>query len=245
MYWLNENSRVFLSRGYLKEGVSPEERIKQISDKAEEYLGIEGFSDKFYEYMSRGYYSLASPVWSNYGLERGYSISCFGSHIPDTMSGILNAQGEVGMMSKLGGGTSGYFGDLRPRGAEIRDNGTSSGAVHFMKLFDTITDVVSQGNSRRGRFSPYLPIDHPDIEEFLKIGTEGNPIQGLTHGVTVTDAWMESMRDGDTEKRSIWAKVIQSRVEMGYPYIFFTDTVNDNKPDVYKDLDLPIRHSNL
>lgn len=245
MDWLNENSRLFLSRGYLTEGVTPEERIRTIAETAEKHLGIEGYADKFYEYMSRGYYSLASPVWSNYGLDRGYAISCFGSHISDTMGSILNAQAEVGMMSKLGGGTSGYFGELRPRGAEIRDNGTSSGAVHFMKLFDSITDVVSQGNSRRGRFSPYLPIEHDDIEEFLQIGKEGNEIQGLNHGVTVTDAWMESMIGGDKEKRSIWAKVIQSRVEMGYPYIFFTDTVNNNKPQVYKDLAMPITHSNL
>lgn len=243
--WLNENSRLFLSRGYLTEGVSPEERIREISDRAEKYLGIEGFSDKFFGYMSQGFYSLASPVWSNYGLDRGYAISCFGSDIRDNMTSILDAQAEVGMMSKYGGGTSGYFGALRPRGAEIKDNGTSSGSVHFMKLFDSITDVVSQGNSRRGRFSPYLPIDHPDIEEFLNIGTEGNEIQGLTHGVTVTDEWLKSMESGDKKKRSIWAKVLQRRIEMGYPYIFFTDTVNNNKPDVYKDLDLPIRHSNL
>src|SRR5699024_5755784 len=133
------------------------------------------------------------------------------------------------------GGTSGYFGDLRPRGAEITNNGHSSGAVHFMKLFENIIDVVSQGSTRRGRFAPYLPIDHPDIEEFLKIGTEGNPIQELTHGVTVTDDWLEEMIDGDEEKRRIWAKVLQRRVEIGYPYIFFTDNVNNQTVDVYKD----------
>lgn len=244
-YWLNDDSRLFLSRGYLTEGVTPEQRIRNIAEHAEKTLKIKGFSDKFYDYMSKGYYSLSSPVWSNYGLGRGLPISCFGSNIADTMGDILFSQGEVGMMSKLGGGTSGYFGNLRPRGAKITDNGHSSGAVHFMNLFESVTDVVSQGNSRRGRFSPYLPIDHPDIEEFLNIGTEGNPIQNLTHGVTVTDKWMKEMIDGDTEKRRVWAKVLQSRVEMGYPYIFFTDTVNNNKPDVYKDLNLTINHSNL
>ena len=91
-------------------------------------------------------------------------------------------------MSKYGGGTSGYFGDLRPRGAEITNNGKSSGSVHFMKLFESIVDVVSQGSTRRGHYAPYLPIDHEDIDEFLEIGTEGNPIQELTHGVTVSDA---------------------------------------------------------
>lgn len=243
--WLNENSRNFLKGGYLIEGVEPEQRIREIADTAEKILGIEGFSDKFYGYMEKGYYSLSSPVWSNFGTGRALPISCFGSNIEDYMGDILYTQGEVGMMSKFGGGTSGYFGNLRHRGAPIKDNGESSGSVHFMQLFETMIDVTSQGKVRRGAFSPYLPVEHPDIEEFLKIGTEGNPIQKLTHGVTVTDKWMKQMIDGDVEKRAIWAKVIQSRVEMGYPYIFFTDTVNNNTVEVYKDKNLKINHSNL
>ena len=245
MKWLNEHSRLFLSRGYLAEGVSAEERVRDIAETAQEFLGIEGFADKFYDYMERGFYSLASPVWSNFGTDKGLPISCFGSHLPDHMGGILYTQSEVGMMSKFGGGTSGYFGDLRHRGAPITNNGESSGAVHFMKLFETIIDVVSQGSTRRGRFAPYLPIDHPDIHEFLEIGTEGNPIQELTHGVTVTDEWMNAMIAGDPEKRNAWAKLIQRRVEIGYPYIFFKDTVNRETVDVYKDKGLEIRHSNL
>ncbi|MEQ6355104.1 ribonucleoside-diphosphate reductase subunit alpha [Lysinibacillus sp. M3] len=243
--WLNENSRNFLKGGYLKEGVSAEQRLKEISDHAEKILGIEGFSDKFYTYLSKGYYSLSSPVWSNFGNNKGLSISCFGSNIDDNMANILFTHGEVGMMSKFGGGTSGYFGNLRHRGAEIKDNGKSSGAVHFMNMFETLIDVASQGSMRRGAFSPYLPIEHPDIEEFLQIGSEGNPIQKMTHGVTVTNKWMKEMIAGDTYKRSIWAKVIQSRVEIGYPYIFFTDTVNNNTVDVYKDKDMKINQSNL
>lgn len=241
--WLNENSRLFLSRGYLPEGQSPEERLRVISDRAEEILGIKGFSDKFYGYLGKGYYSLSSPVWSNFATDRGLPISCFGSHISDDIGSILHTASEVGTMSKLGGGTSGYFGELRGRGASIQDNGKSSGAVHFVKLFEQITDIISQGGVRRGRFSPYLPIDHPDIEEFLEIGKEGNDIQDVNHAVTVTDSWMIQMIGGDRDKRAIWAKVLQSRVEMGYPYIFFTDTVNNNKPEWYKDY--PITHSNL
>lgn len=243
--WLNENSVSFLKGGYLQEGVSPEQRLKEISDYAEKILGIDGFSNKFYTYLSKGYYSLSSPVWSNFGTNKGLSISCFGSNIDDNMANILYTHGEVGMMSKFGGGTSGYFGNLRHRGAPISNNGNSSGAVHFMNMFETLIDVASQGNVRRGAFSPYLPIDHPDIEEFLQIGTEGNAIQKMTHGVTVTDKWMKEMIEGDTKKRSVWAKVIQSRVEVGYPYIFFTDTVNNNTVDVYKDKNLKINHSNL
>ena len=243
--WLNENSRKFLAAGYLGEGLSAEERIRNIAQRAEDILQMPGFADKFYYYMSEGYYSLASPVWSNFGKERGLPISCFGSHIDDDIGNILYTQSEVGMMSKLGGGTSGYFGKIRHRGAEIKNNGEASGAVHVMRLFESMVDVVSQGSVRRGRFSPYLPIDHPDIMEFLEIGTEGNPIQELTHGVTVTDHWMKEMLDGDVEKRTVWAKVIQSRGEMGYPYIFFTDNANNGAADVYKDKKLPIYASNL
>ena len=243
--WLNENSRKFLAAGYLGEGITAEERISNIAQRAEQLLEMPGFADKFYYYMSQGFYSLASPVWSNFGKERGLPISCFGSHIDDDIGNILYSQSEVGMMSKLGGGTSGYFGKIRHRGAAIKDNGEASGAVHIMRLFESMVDVVSQGSVRRGRFSPYLPIDHPDIMEFLEIGTEGNPIQELTHGVTGKDDWMQQMIDGDVEKRTVWAKVLQSRGEMGYPYIFFTDNANNGAADVYKDKNLPIYASNL
>lgn len=242
-YWLTENSKLFLSRGYLSEGQTAKERLREIAEIAEKKLGKEGFADKFYNYLGKGYYSLSTPVWTNFGISRGLPISCFGSYISDDMGGILFSSSEVGMMSKYGGGTSGYFGDVRGRGAAITNNGVSSGAVHFMKLFEQMTDTVSQGSARRGRFSPYLPIDHPDIEEFLEIGTEGNEIQNLNHGVTVSDEWLLGMIGGDSDKRKIWARLLQRRVEMGYPYIFFTDTVNNNKPEWYKDY--PITHSNL
>ena len=243
--WLNEHSRQFLASGYLTEGVTAEERIREIANRAEEILQMPGYADKFYHYMSEGFFSLASPVWSNFGKKRGLPISCFGSHVDDNMGNILFTQSEVGMMSKLGGGTSGYFGKIRPRGQAIKNNGEASGSVHIMQLFESMVDVVSQGSVRRGRFSPYLPIDHGDIREFLEIGTEGNPIQQLTHGVTVTDKWMQEMIDGDQEKRTIWARVLQRRGEIGYPYIFFTDNANKGAADVYREKNLPIYASNL
>jgi ribonucleoside-diphosphate reductase alpha chain len=243
--WLTENSRKFLESGYLTGKTTPEERIREIADNAERILDIKGFSDKFYKYMAAGYFSLSSPVWSNFGKKRGLPISCFGSHIADDMGDILFSQSEVGMMSKLGGGTSGYFGKLRERGADVKNNGSSSGSVHIMQLFEKMVDVVSQGSVRRGRFSPYLPVDHKDIKEFLEIGTEGNPIQELTHGVTVGDQWMQEMIDGDTDKRSIWAKILQRRGEIGYPYILFRDNANNGTVDVYKDKNHEIYASNL
>jgi ribonucleoside-diphosphate reductase alpha chain len=244
-YWLNDNSRLFLERGYLLPGQTPEERIAIIANRAESILKREGFAKKFTEYMSKGWISLASPVWANFGAERGLPISCFGSYIDDSMGSILLTQAEMGMMSKMGGGCSGYFGALRPRGSEIADNGSSSGAVHFMQLFETLVDVVSQGHIRRGHVSPYLPVEHADINEFLEIGMEGNPIQKLTHGVTVGDDWMNEMIGGDEAKRAIWAKVIQRRGQMGYPYILYTDNANNHTVDVYKDKGMRIHASNM
>lgn len=245
MYWLNENSRKFLKKGYLVGDITAEGRIREIAEIAEKHLGKPGFADKFYDYMSRGFYSLASPIWSNYGQARGLPISCFGSYVADDMASILYTHAEVGMMTKYGGGTSGFFGALRPRGSIIKDNGHSSGAVHFMELFDGLINIVSQGSVRRGHFAPYLSLEHGDIEEFLDIGKEGHPIQESTYAVTVGDEWLKAMIDGDQDKRRIWAKVIQKRTEIGYPYILFSDTVNNNTVDVYKDKGMKIYGSNL
>lgn len=244
-YWINDNTRAFLARGYLGEGQTAEERVKEIGDRAEEILKKPGFSDKFVEYMSKGWISLSSPVWANFGVSKGLPISCFGSYADDNMGSILYTHAEVGMMTKFGGGTSTYFGALRGRGEEISGNGTSSGSVHFMQLFDKLIDVVSQGSVRRGTFAAYLPVEHPDIMEFLDLNTEGNPIQGINYAITVTNEWMESMIAGDEEKRTIWAKVLQRRGEIGYPYIMFIDNANDGRPQVYKDKDLPIYASNV
>lgn len=241
--WLNENSRKFLSGGYLSEGETPEERIKVVADKAEDILGIEGFSEKFYDYMGKGWISLSSPVWSNFGKDRGLPISCFSSYVPDNTAGILYAQSEVGIMSKMGGGTSGYFGDIRPRGSDIKDSGKTSGSVHFMELFEGVTNVISQGGVRRGYFAATLPIEHGDIDEFLDIGTEGNPIQTMNTGVSVKDQWIEDMKSGDKSKRKVWAKTLKRRSEIGYPYVFFHDNVRRNKPDVYAEKE--ILNSNL
>ena len=244
-YWLNKDSRTFLSRGYLSKDETPEQRIRDIAEKAEEYLHEEGFADKFVGYMARGFYSLASPVWANYGKERGLPVSCFGSYIDDSMQAILFSHAENGMLMKNGGGTSGYFGALRGRGAPITDQGESSGSVHFMQMYDTLASVVSQGSVRRGFFAGYQDIEHPDADEFLDIATEGNPIQGLTTGITVSDKFIEEMKAGDSQKRALWAKVLQRRSEVGFPYILYSDNVNNGRPKVYKDKDRRVYASNM
>ena len=243
--WLNKDSRKFLERGYLLEGEEPEQRISDIADAAEKILGIDGYSEKFQDYMSRGFYSLSSPIWSNFGRKRGLPISCFGSYIPDTMEGIMEKVSETAVMTKHGGGTSAYFGSVRGRGAPILSGGESTGSVHFMEMFDKLMSVVSQGNVRRGSFAAYLPIDHPDIEEFLQIKSEGCDIQNLSIGVSVSDEWMNKVKDGDKNARKIWGLVIKKRFESGYPYIIFSDNVNNQAPQIYKNKGLKINNSNL
>jgi len=243
--WLNKDSRDFLKRGYLQTGETAEIRGRDIAVAAEKSLKLKGFADKFEDYLSRGFYSLSSPIWANFGRDRGLPISCNGVYIEDRMDAILDKQAEVGMQTKHGSGTSAYFGALRSRGADISAGGTSSGPIHFMELFDKVTSVVSQSNVRRGSFAAYLPIDHPDILEFLRIRSEGNPIQEMSFAVCITDEWMRSMIEGDRKKRSTWANVVKKRFETGYPYIFFTDTANTNAPKAYKDKKLKIHASNL
>jgi|TARA_R110001583_G_scaffold12547_3_gene55610 ribonucleoside-diphosphate reductase alpha chain len=243
--WLNKDSRDFLKRGYLHEGESAEQRGHDIAVAASKYLKLKGFAEKFEDYLSRGFYSLASPVWANFGRERGLPVSCNGVFIEDRMDAILEKQAEVGMQTKHGAGTSAYFGDLRGRGADITAGGTSSGPIHFMELFDKVSSVVSQSNVRRGSFAAYLPIDHPDIAEFLRIKGEGNPIQEMSFAVCISDEWMRSMVEGDRKKRSTWASVIRKRFETGYPYLFFTDNANNGAPKAYKDKNLKISASNL
>lgn len=245
LWWKNEESEQILNRGYLLKGETVEGAIDRITTAAAQRLYKPELKEAFQEMIERGWMSLSSPIWANMGTERGLPISCFNVHVPDSIEDITHKLGEVIMQTKIGGGTSGYFGNLRERGSAVSDNGKSSGAVSFMKLFDTAMDTISQGGVRRGAFAAYLDIDHPDAEEFLNIKDIGNPIQNLFFGINVPDYWMQEMIDGDIDKRKLWAKVLESRQQKGLPYIFFTDNVNRNKPQVYKDLNMPINASNL
>lgn len=243
--WYTSLSKKFLEKDYLLPDQTLEERVEQILKAFKKYIKDEKIVTKFHENLKKGFYSLSTPVWSNYGTDRGLPISCFGSDISDNMESILYTQAEVGMMTKVSGGTSAYFGKLRGRGEEIKNNGHSSGAVHFMKLFETQIQTISQGSTRRGNFAAYLDIDHPDIEEFLKIKSEGFYIQDLSFGVCVPDYWLEEMIAGDKKKRKVWAKVLETRSSVGYPYIFFTDNANNNTVEVYKKKKKKITHTNL
>ena len=243
--WLNDDSRMFLERGYLQPGQTAEQRIREIAETAEDILGIDGFADKFEGYMHKGYISLSSPVWSNFGTDRGLPISCNNSYFEDTTESILLKTAEIGMQTKFGAGTSAYLGALRHRGAPIRVGGASFGPVHFMEMLETTTNIISQSTVRRGSCAVYLPVDHPDIYEFLDAREQGHPIQHLSLGVCIPDSFMKAMIAGDAEKRKLWMRILQKRFETGYPYIFWTDTVNNGAPEVYRNFGMKIHSSNL
>ena len=247
-WWYNEESKAVLDRGYLLNGETIHDAIDRITSSVCSYLGqsvgTDSLKEEFKDAIYKGWLSLSSPIWTNAGTSRGLPISCQGCYIGDSIADITTKLGEVMMHTKLGAGTSAYFGNLRGRGASIANNGKSSGAVSFMKLFDTVMTVVTQG-SRRGSFAAYLDIDHPDIEEFLRIKDIGSDLQNIFYAVCVPDYWMVEMIEGDEEKRRIWAKVLESRVQKGLPYIWFSDTNNINKPEIYQYLGCNITHSNL
>jgi ribonucleoside-diphosphate reductase alpha chain len=243
--WLTPDSQRFLEMDYLLPGQTVDQRVDVMCNHAEELLQEKGFAAKFKTNVQKGWYSFSSPVWSNFGTERGLPISCFGATINDSVKSIMQAHFEAGMMSKYGGGTSGYFGNIRPRGSPIKDNGITAGPCNFMHLFETLITVISQGSTRRGQFAAYLPIDHPDILEFLELRTEGHFIQNMSSGVCVTDAFMNRLIARDSIAMKVWAALLKARASTGYPYIFFVDTANRNTVDVYRDKKMRILHSNL
>jgi ribonucleoside-diphosphate reductase alpha chain len=240
-YWLNDESRLFLKRGYFNE--TAEERIIQMAYAAEKRLGIQNFAEDFISHTENGFYSFSTPVWINFAKNKGLPIACYGSNIDDNSDSILNANREIGMMSKYGGGTSAYLGNIRERGNKISSGGEADGPVHYARMYDTVIDVFKQADSRRGSCAVWLPIEHLDVDEFLDINTEGNLIQNLQHGLTITDQWLKEMKEGDSAKRKIWAKVIEKRGEIGLPYLMFKDNSNANTP--YKELGREITASNL
>lgn len=225
--WMNEEALITLASGYLLPGEVPKDAIKRIAASAATYLGRHDLQSEFFTAIWNGWISLSSPIWANFGTKRGLPISCFNSHVPDSISGIGKTLFETMMMTKHGGGTSTYWGDIRPRGAKIgKGQGMSNGSKSMMQMSDTMIRVVSQGGVRRGRMAAYLDADHGDISEFLNVRKLGDPIQELTTGVCVSDEFIEKLYAGDEISLKTWAKILELRNDTGLPYIFFSGNAN-------------------
>lgn len=243
--WANDASRQVMARGGLLDGETIESRYRDMADKLSEYMGDPSYGDRFYDYMGRGYYSIATPIAANFGRKTGLPISCNNSLIPDDVAGILYKQSEIGMMTKHGAGTSAYLGNVRSRGSDISSGGKADGAHLPAKLIQTAVTSISQGTVRRGNAAIYQDADSPDIDEFLNFREEGSDIQDLSLGVCVSDDFMHGVQDGDPKRVSTWRKILRKRFESGYPYVVFSDTANRQAPDVYRDSGRSINGSNL
>jgi ribonucleoside-diphosphate reductase alpha chain len=247
--WLNEEAQQILANGYLLPGETPREMWKRCSLTAEKYLKRPGIGEDIMEMFWKGYMGGASPVLSNFGTNRGLPVSCFGHTISDSTSSIYSHLKEVASLSKYGGGVGSYFGELRPSGSPISGGGRSGSIVDWMRLYDRTAATVSQGNTRRGSFALYLPIDHPDLMDALrsKDHSQGDPRNFIDSNlaVTVKTKWIEEMINGNRDKQKIFGEVLKSRMISGSPYIIFIDNANNNRPKCFIDRALEIIQSQL
>lgn len=252
--WLTDDARTFLSRGYLDAGVEAEDRYWEICQRVEELSGISGIAEDIYKACENNLISFSSPILSNFGNGRGLPISCNMGTISDTLHSITYGEYEMSMLAKNGAGTAKNFSDIREYGAPYGSDksGRSEGMLSWIASYASKISKINQGGMRRGFFTAYSSVEHPEILAFLDIGANGDPkksagysIQNITTGVTIPKGWMQSMKDGDKKKREIYSKILKRRSEIGYPYILFEDNCDDNKPQVYKDKDMPLFTSNI
>lgn len=229
------------------------------------YADDQAHASRLYGYISNLWFMPATPILSNGGTDRGLPISCFLNESSDSLEGIVNLWNENVWLASKGGGIGSYWGNVRPIGEAVRGNGKTSGIVPFIKVMDSQTLAISQGSLRRGSAAVYLPIDHPEIEEFIDIrrpvgGDPNRRSLNLHHGISVTDEFMKAVeRDGEFElkspytgkviekvkARALWIKLLTTRIETGEPYILFIDAVNKAIPEHHKKLGLKVKTSNL
>ncbi|WP_375332574.1 MULTISPECIES: ribonucleoside-diphosphate reductase subunit alpha [unclassified Candidatus Tisiphia] len=222
-------------------------------------------AQQLYEYISKLWFMPATPVLSNGGTDRGMPISCFLNETDDSLEGIVDLWTENVWLASRGGGIGSYWGNVRSINEAIKGKGTSSGIIPFVKVVDSMTLAISQGSIRRGSAAIYLPIDHPEIEEFIDLrrhtgGDTNRKALNMHHGIAVTDAFMQAVESDEnfplispaTKKvvrevkaRDLWVKLLTTRIETGEPYILFIDTVNKYIPQHHKKLGLQVKTSNL
>ncbi len=259
---LTDFGKATLVDRYLNEGESYQDLFARV---ASTYADDNLHGQRIYNYMSNLWFMPSTPVLSNAGTERGLPISCFLNEASDSLNGIVDLWSENVWLAAKGGGIGSYWGNLRSIGEQVGRVGKTSGIMPFIKVMDSLTLAISQGSLRRGSAACYLPIDHPEIEEFIEMRrpTGGDPNRralNLHHGVLVTDAFMRAVEldeqwplkspyDGTVQSsmsaRNLWIRLLTARVETGEPYIVFIDTVNRMIPQHHKLAGLTVKTSNL
>ncbi len=259
---LTDFGRATLDDRYLLPGEGYQDLFARV---ASFYGDDAGHAQRIYDYMSRLWFMPATPVLSNGGTKRGLPISCFLNEASDSLDGIVGLWNENVWLASKGGGIGSYWGNLRSIGEKVGQNGKTSGVIPFIRVMDSLTLAISQGSLRRGSAAVYLPISHPEIEEFVEIRrpTGGDPNRkalNLHHGILVSDAFMRAVEADEPwgltspkdnaivrsiSARSLWIRILTARMETGEPYLVFSDHVNRALPEHQKLAGLEVRTSNL
>ncbi|MFA7429077.1 MAG: ribonucleoside-diphosphate reductase subunit alpha [Rhodospirillaceae bacterium] len=254
--------KAVLEDRYLLPGESYQDLFARV---ASAYGDDDAHAQRLYDYISKLWFMPATPVLSNGGTSRGLPISCFLNEANDSLDGIVDLWTENVWLAAKGGGIGSYWGNLRSIGEKVGEIGKTSGVVPFIRVMDSLTLAISQGSLRRGSAAVYLPVSHPEIEEFVELRrpTGGDPNRktpNLHHGVLVTDAFMRAVeedadwaltspKDGAIlrriKARSLWIRILLARIEMGEPYVIYSDTVNKSLPEHTRLAGLTVKTSNL
>lgn len=246
---------------YLLPGETYQDLFARVADA---YADDQDHAQRLYDYISRLWFMPATPVLSNGGTGRGLPISCYLNSVSDSLEGIVSTWNENVWLASRGGGIGTYWGNVRGIGEPVGLNGKTSGIIPFVRVMDSLTLAISQGSLRRGSAACYLDVEHPEIEEFLEIrkpsGDFNRKALNLHHGVLLTDKFMEAVGAGDSfdlkspktgevratvDARSLFQKLVETRLATGEPYIVFSDTVNRMMPKHHRDLGLKVSTSNL
>ncbi|CEF43023.1 ribonucleoside-diphosphate reductase subunit alpha [Acetobacter tropicalis] len=244
----------------------PDESYQDLFGRVSSYYGADAaHAQRIYDYMSQHWFMPATPVLSNGGTTRGLPISCFLNEASDSLDGIVGLWNENVWLASKGGGIGSYWGNLRSIGENVGRNGKTSGVIPFIRVMDSLTLAISQGSLRRGSAAVYLPVWHPEIEEFIEIRrpTGGDPNRkalNLHHGILVSDAFMRAVEADDewglvspkdgtvirkVSARALWIRILTARMEQGEPYIVYSDHVNNARPEHHKLAGLEVKTSNL
>ena len=258
---LTDFGKTTLEDRYLLPGESYQDMFARV---ATAYADDADHAQRIYDYISRLWFMPATPVLSNGGAARGLPISCFLNAVSDSLDGIVGVWNENVWLAANGGGIGTYWGGVRSIGEKVKGAGQTSGIIPFIRVMDSLTLAISQGSLRRGSAAVYLDVFHPEIEEFLEIrkpsGDFNRKSLNLHHGISITDEFMEAVRDGakfalrspkthemvrEVDARALWQKILEIRLQTGEPYLIFSDTVNRAMPAHQRELGFKVRQSNL
>ena len=258
---LTDFGKTTLEDRYLLPGESYQDMFARVSTA---YADDADHAQRIYDYMSKLWFMPSTPVLSNGGADRGLPISCFLNAVSDSLDGIVGTWNENVWLAANGGGIGTYWGGVRSIGEKVKGAGQTSGIIPFIRVMDSLTLAISQGSLRRGSAAVYLDVFHPEIEEFLEIrkpsGDFNRKSLNLHHGISITDEFMEAVRDGAqfalrspktheavklVDARTLWQKILEIRLQTGEPYLIFADTVNRALPQHQRELGFSVRQSNL